>query len=141
MMNMVISPIHVSILDEIASSNLGVSFNILAARLRGKVSRVTLSREIKKLINLSLIEVTPDPSHKQRLIYRIRDEVRELIDDLRVPARSDIDQILADMEKSLKYYTMKIKHVKNEALKDYMRHLILSSLRESLMLLEGESNG
>ncbi len=138
---MEISPIHISILDEIASSNLGLSFNVLAARLKGKVSRVTLSREIKKLVNLSLIDVTPDPSHKQRLIYRIKDEVRELIDDLRLPAKPSIDLILADMERSLKYYTKKIKYVKNKALRDYMRHLILNSLRESLILLESESNG
>jgi len=136
-----LSPTHLSILDEIVSSEFGVSFNVLAERLKGKVSRVTLSREIKKLIKLRLIDVIPDPSHKQRLFYRARDEVKRLVEDFRVVKTSNIDQILTNMASLLRSYARKVKEIKNEALRDYMKYLILESLKESLILLEDENNG
>ncbi len=141
MIMVVLLPTHLKILDEISLHDPGISFNVLAKRLKGKVSRVILSREIKKLISLSLIEVVPDPSHKQRLFYRIRDEVRRLIDDLRIARTSNLDQILSDTVKSLKSYAQRIREVKDDALKEYMRHQLLKSIEESLILLEGNKYG
>lgn len=139
--DVMITQAHIHILEEITSSELGLSFNKLAVRLRGKVSRVTLSHEIRKLVKWDLVEVFPDPHHRQRRIYRIRGEVKELVDDLRIPPISDVDRILASFEKSLRYYANKVKKVRNKALKDYMKHVIMSSLHESLVLLGGQEDG
>ncbi len=140
-MTMVLMPAHLRILDEISSHDLGISFNALARRLKGKVSRVILSREIKKLVSLSLIEVVPDPSHKQRLFYRIKGEVKKIVEDLRISKTSNLDQILLDVARSFRSYVQRIGEVKDEALKEYMRHQLLKSIEESLILLEGEKHG
>ncbi len=140
----VLRRVHLSILDEIVSSDFGISFNVLAKRIRGKVSRVTLSREIRKLVSLGLIDITPDPSHKQRLFYRAKDEVRKLAKEFRrfrVSRASDIDQLLENVSSLLRFYAMNIKDIKNKALRDYLKHLVLDSLEDTLTIMEEWSYG
>lgn len=66
----VFSHLHGLVIDEVAM-NPGLSFNRLAARLRGKISRVKLFRLVKQLKEWGVLVTARDSRHKQRILLSV----------------------------------------------------------------------
>lgn len=73
-----------AIMDEVVSCPEGTSFNKLAERLRGRLSRAVLSREVRNLSKKGFLKIVRDPRHKQRkiivaesLVFKILNKIKE----------------------------------------------------------------
>lgn len=65
-------PVREKIIDEVASHLEGASFNELTERLRGKLSRAVLSREVRNLSKKGFLRVIRDPRHRWRKIIWVK---------------------------------------------------------------------
>lgn len=70
------------IIDEVASHPGGTSFNRLADRLKGKLSRVVLSREVRTLSRKGVLKIARDPNHRQRKIIMVENAVINVLEKM-----------------------------------------------------------
>jgi len=66
------------IIDIVASFPEGIGVNQLSRKLKGKVSKVKLIKEIKRLSELGLLHITRDLRHKQRLLIKASEQVLQI---------------------------------------------------------------
>lgn len=129
------TPLRGKIIDTVASHPEGASFNKLADKLRGELSRIVLSREIKNMSLKGFLKVSRDPKHKQRKLITVGNPIISILS--RIGERKWDDKISMGeaFEITLKYiieYRRLIKDISNPFLRDYVKYRILNHLEKVL---------
>ena len=132
-----LSDIEIEVLDVIASEANGISFNVLARRLVGKVSRVTLVKILRKLVSLGLIVKDRDDRHSQKVIYKAIERLRNVYVELSPPKIGSSD-ILSGFKLLIDSYERLISRGMDNIVKSYAIHRLLKSTRR---LIEGVAYG
>jgi len=132
------TPIQGSIIDEVASHPGGTSFNRLADRLRGKLSRVVLSKEVKNLSRKGVLKVVRDPNHRQRKIIMVESIVANFLENLGRIREDRLEGRIGRREAArlaLKYILAYRRLVEEEApqlIKDYVKYKVLQHFEKIL---------
>ncbi|MBO3800070.1 MAG: hypothetical protein FGF52_03315 [Candidatus Brockarchaeota archaeon] len=129
------TPLRGKIIDMIASRPEGASFNKLADKLRGELSRIVLSREIKNMSLKGFLKISRDPKHKQRKIITVGNPIAGILN--RIGERNWDGKISMKeaFEIILRYiieYRRLVKNVSNPFLRDYIKYRILNHLEKVL---------
>ncbi len=109
------------ILDELSNNVDGISFNRLASILRGKISRVTLVRELNKLIENNLISVERDCSHRQKKIFKLDLKIVKMIEEMCVHEEMALGDPINSFSTLFQEYFKKIRETKDELLRSYLK--------------------
>jgi len=125
------------IIDEISNHHKGISFNSLARRLRGRVSRVKLLNEVNSLQREGLILVETDPKHKQRKLFRLGLRLRDVLDKMRSIEDKASGNPPGDFSSLLSDYANSISSAREDWYKEFMRHRLQVYVRRMLVKLEG----
>jgi DNA-binding HxlR family transcriptional regulator len=125
------------IIDEISYHHKGISFNSLARRLHGRVSRVKLLSEVNTLQREGLILVETDPKHKQRKLFRLGQRLRDVVDKIRSIEDKASGNPLGDFSSLLSDYVNDIISAREDWRKEFMRHRLQMYVRRMLVRLEG----
>ncbi len=70
------------LLEFIASKPMGIWFNRLVEEF-SELSRVTIMRKLKRLVQAGLVNVERDPTHSQRKIFKVKDEIVRAIENIK----------------------------------------------------------
>ncbi|MCX8189295.1 MAG: hypothetical protein N3F64_06255 [Nitrososphaeria archaeon] len=116
-----INQLQAIILDELSNNTDGVSFNRLASILRGKISRVTLIKELNKLKESNLISVEKDHFHRQKKIFKLNSRVINLIREIRVHEEIALGDPINSFSTLFQEYCKKIKETRDELLRSYLK--------------------
>lgn len=90
------------ILDTIASVRRGLGVNELSRILRGRISKVKLIEEIKKLNEKGLVVIKKDPKHKQRSLIVVDERILEAFDNVKINEETTRD--IVNLSEKLKSY-------------------------------------
>ncbi|MEM4140335.1 MAG: hypothetical protein QXG36_04455 [Nitrososphaeria archaeon] len=127
-----VSQLQAIILDELSNNMDGVSFNRLASILHGKISRVTLIRELNRLKENNLISVERDNFHRQKKIFKLNSRIINLIKEMRVHEEMALGDPVNRFSTLFQEYFRKIRETKDEFIKSYLK-LRLSRLVTSII--------
>ncbi|MEM4176202.1 MAG: hypothetical protein QXS29_01300 [Nitrososphaeria archaeon] len=119
-------------MDELSNNMDGVSFNRLASILHGKISRVTLIRELNRLKENNLISVERDNFHRQKKIFKLNSRIINLIKEMRVHEEMALGDPVNRFSTLFQEYFRKIRETKDEFIKSYLK-LRLSRLVTSII--------
>lgn len=123
-------------MNEIAEHAEGITFNRLVERMRRRVSRMTVFRELKNLLSKGYIEIERDPRHKQRKPLRLREDLRKFMVDLKFLERETLGDSLQNLTGFLTSYIKKIHELKEEWMKDLARYRLRRRMDEILRKME-----
>lgn len=128
---------HGYILDALLSHPNGVSFNVLSRELRGKVSRITLLREIKRLSEIGIVTIKSTVSHKQKKIFTLREDIINIGNKLKVPhnnlSKNDAMYLIEDL---LNKYSELKKNIHDEFLMSYVKYRLKATFSNIIEKLE-----
>jgi len=128
---------HGYILDALLLYPNGVSFNVLSRALKGKVSRITLLREIKRLSEIGIVTIRGTVSHKQKKIFILREDVINIGNKLKVPhnnlSKNDVIYLIEDL---LNKYSELKKSVHDEFLMSYVKYRLKAAFSNIIEKLE-----
>jgi DNA-binding Lrp family transcriptional regulator len=128
---------HGYILDTLLLYPNGVSFNVLSRELKGRVSRITLLREIKRLSEMGIITIKGTISHKQKKIFTVREDVINIANKLKVSynnlSKSDAIYLIEDLIN--KYSELK-KNIRDEFLMSYAKYRLKNTFSSIIERLE-----
>ena len=127
-------PVHGVLLDALLSSPQGSSINALANRVRGKVARSIVLREVKKLVEMGLVEISEDSKHKQRKIILPNEDLVHLSNEL-IEIRCDRDA-LTGIGRMLSLLKNAKRSYSNEHLIDYLKYRIKEEFSAILEVIE-----
>lgn len=131
-----LAPFQAEIIDEISNHLDGISFNQLVKRMKLRVSRVTLLRELKILISKGYVKVEKDPKHKQRKLFHLGEELHTVIEDLRSLERKLLDDPIQHVSDFLSFYIEKIRDLKDEWTRDFVRYRLRCGLEKAIQKME-----
>ncbi|MEM3659960.1 MAG: helix-turn-helix domain-containing protein [Thermoproteota archaeon] len=123
------------IIDEVASHPDGTSFNRLADRLKGKLSRVVLSREVRNLSRKGVLKIARDPNHRQRKIIMVENAVINVLEKMREDRLGGRLSRRMAARITLKYISTYRRLVEEEAsqlIKDYVKYKVLQCFEKIL---------
>lgn len=129
------TPLRGKIIDAIADCPEGTSFNKLADKLKGDLSRMMLSREIKNMCAKGFLKISKDPNHKQKKIIVVEDDI---INVLRRIGREKHDGKIGmrtAFKITLKYfieYRKITKSISNPFIREYVKYRVLKHLEKVL---------
>ena len=126
-----IEDVDIVVLDAIASEPHGISFNILVKKLRGRVSRVTVVKVLRKLLSLGIISLHRDTRHKQKKIYKVVSKIKRIHVELNLSANDNSD-IIAYMKELITRYERLISGEIDDVVKKYAKHKLLKNFQEAL---------
>lgn len=129
---------HIRILDSIALHKSGISFNKLAEELKGHVSRSVLSKDLKELCNMGYVESNHDEGHRQRIIFRLNEDLTFLIEKtkLRLLDRKLSKRMVSRLiTKYIYLYDDLVKHNKSQFFQDYLKHRITTNFLDLLEMM------
>ncbi len=132
---MSLTPIQGRIIDEVASHPGGTSFNKLAGRLKGKLSRVVLSREVKNLSRKGILKIARDPNHRQRKIIMVENiitNVLEKIHEDRWEGRISRREATRITLKCISAYRRLVEEEAPQLVKDYVKYKVLQRFEKIL---------
>lgn len=122
------------ILDTIASIRRGLGVNELSRILRGKVSKVKLIEEIRRLSKEGLIKIMKDPGHKQRNLIIASEKVLEAFDSVKINGGAIRD--LENLSDKLRNYVLAcssyISTLTDPIVKKYATYRLLKQFSESI---------
>jgi DNA-binding MarR family transcriptional regulator len=127
--------VHGRIIDEVANHPGGTSFNRLAERLRGKLSRVVLSREVRNLSRKGVLKISRDPNHRQRKIIMVESIVMNVLERIH---EDRLERRISRREAAriaLKYITTYRRLVEEETpqlIKDYVKYKVMQRFERIL---------
>jgi DNA-binding Lrp family transcriptional regulator len=128
---------HGYILDTLLLYPNGVSFNVLSRELKGRVSRITLLREIKRLSEMGIITIKGTVLHKQKKIFTVREDVINIANKLKVSynnlSKSDAIYLIEDLIN--KYSELK-KNIRDEFLMSYAKYRLKNTFSSIIERLE-----
>jgi DNA-binding MarR family transcriptional regulator len=127
-------PVHGLLLDALLSSPRGSSVNALANRLRGKVARSIVLREVRKLAEMGLVEISEDSRHKQRKIILPNEDLVHLSSKL-IEMRSEGDALTGISRMISLLRDAKRRH-SNRHLIDYLKYRIKEEFSAILEVIE-----
>lgn len=113
--------LHATILDELSKNVEGISFNRLASNLRGKISRVTLIRELDRLAKNNLVNVEKDRFHRQKKVFKLNSKLRDLIEEMRAHEEGALKDPVNMISSLMQAYSKKIRETREEFLKNYLK--------------------
>lgn len=116
-----VNQLQAIILDELSNNMNGVSFNRLASILRGKISRVTLIRELNRLKENNLISVERDNFHRQKKIFKLNSRIINLIKEMRVHEEMALGDPVNSFSTLFQEYFRKIRETKDELIRSYLK--------------------
>ena len=125
---------HADIIEEIYGNTKGISVNRLAKNLKGKVSRVKLLKELKVLLTEGIVRIEGDVRHKQKKLLLLDSSIKRTIEEAERPLKNVFDQLPS----TLSTYAEKIRRIRKETLRSYLRHRLLIRISRMLTDLEGE---
>jgi len=70
------------LLEFIASRPMGIWFNRLVEEF-SELSRVTIMRKLRNLVQAGLVNVERDPNHSQRKIFKVKEEIVRAIESIK----------------------------------------------------------
>ncbi|MBO3758109.1 MAG: hypothetical protein QXS21_03525 [Thermoproteota archaeon] len=127
------------ILDTIASVKRGLGVNELSRILSGKVSKVKLIEEIKKLREEGLIKVKKDPKHKQRSLIVVDEKILEAFDNVKINGGTVRD--IGNLSEKLRSYIVTcssyISTITNPIVKKYATYRLLRQFSEIMVSILG----
>ncbi len=129
------TPLRGKIIDVIASHPDGASFNKLADRLRGELSRIVLSREIKNMSVKGFLKVSRDPKHKQRKIITVGNSIISILNRMGERNWDGKISVKEAFEITLRYiieYRRLTKDISNPFLREYVKYRTLNRLEKVL---------
>lgn len=129
---------YAEILDRIAFHKSGISFNKLADELKGHISRAVLSRSIKELSSMGYIEPKRDASHRQRIIFRLNEDLTLLVNKTRPksPAgRLTRRRACRIVLKYISVYDELAGRVRSSFLREYLKHRITMNFSNLLEVI------
>jgi DNA-binding MarR family transcriptional regulator len=127
-------PVHGLLLDALLSSPRGSSVNALANRLRGRVARSIVLREVRKLAEMGLVEISEDSGHKQRKIILPNEDLVHLSSKL-IEMRSEGDALTGISRMISLLRDAKRRH-SNRHLIDYLKYRIKEEFSAILEVIE-----
>ncbi len=134
-LTMSLTHIQGKIIDEVASHPGGTSFNRLADRLKGKLSRVVLSREVRNLSRKGVLKIARDPSHRQRKIIMVESVAINVLEKMREDRLEGRLSRRKAAHITLKYISTYRRLVEEEAsqlVKDYVKYKVMQCLEKIL---------
>ncbi|MCX8183767.1 MAG: MarR family transcriptional regulator [Crenarchaeota archaeon] len=123
------------IIDEVARHPTGTSFNRLADRLKGKLSRVVLSREVRNLSRKGVLKIARDPNHRQRKIIMVESVIINVLEKMREDRLGRRLSRRKAARITLKYISTYRRLVEEEAsqlIKDYVKYKVLQRFEKIL---------
>ncbi|MEM3957963.1 MAG: helix-turn-helix domain-containing protein [Thermoproteota archaeon] len=123
------------IIDEVASHPDGTSFNRLADRLKGKLSRVVLSREVRNLSRKGVLKIARDPNHRQRKIIMVENAVINVLEKMREDRLGGRLSRRKAARITLKYistYRRLVEEESSQLIKDYLKYKVLQCFEKIL---------
>jgi|GEM_PF-3551987 DNA-binding HxlR family transcriptional regulator len=127
------------ILNILSKHKFGISFNQLAKKLKGRVSRLSLKDCLEELKKRGLITIRGDPTHKQRKIYRVEKSVliiSEMLETISFETKLSPSNITAFLSKLIRHYIeLKDEIRKDDLLKSYAKQMVLSKVSNLLDVL------
>lgn len=131
------------ILDTIASVRRGLGVNELSRMLRGRVSKVKLIEEIRKLSEEGLVRIKKDPRHKQRSLIVVDERVLEAFDNIKINGETIRD--IGNLSEKIKSYIIAcssyISTLTDPIIKKYATYRLLrqfSELMTNVLGVRGE---
>jgi hypothetical protein len=131
------SRVHADIIEEIYHSTDGISFNRLAMQLKGKVSRVKLLKELRVLLGKGIVRIERDVRHKQKKLFVLDPSIKNVIEEVRIHEERALRDPFNHLPSLLSTYAEKMKRLKEEGLRSYLRHRLLAHISYVLADLEG----
>ncbi|MGB9758421.1 MAG: hypothetical protein ACP5KW_00665 [Thermoproteota archaeon] len=131
------------ILDTIASVRRGLGVNELSRMLRGRVSKVKLIEEIRRLSEEGLVRIKKDPRHKQRSLIVADERILEAFDNVKINGETIKD--IGNLSEKLRSYIVAcssyISTLTDPIIKKYATYRLLrqfSELMTSTLGVKGE---
>lgn len=129
-----LSSIEGLIIDVVASFPDGIGVNQLSRKLKGKISRVKLIKEIRKLSKLGLLHISRDLRHKQRLLIRVSERVLHIFKEFSLDPLSLEGKEVHDLSKRIasliSSYLELAGRLKNPYLICYIKYRLVSEFSE-----------
>jgi len=129
------TPLRGKIIDAIADYPDGVSFNKLADKLKGDLSRIVLSKEIRNMHVQGFLKVLRDPGHRQRKIIALEKNLVEILSRIKNRDHEGKIGIRTALETTLKYiieYRRIARNISNPFLKEYAKYRVLKHVEKVL---------
>lgn len=127
------------ILDTIASVRRGLGVNELSKMLKGKVSKVKLIEEIRKLSEEGLVRIKKDPRHKQRSLIVVDERILEAFDNVKINGETIRD--VREFSEKLKSYIVAcssyISTLTDPIIKKYATYRLLQQISELMTNILG----
>ncbi|MEM2276550.1 MAG: hypothetical protein QXU43_05635 [Thermoproteota archaeon] len=123
------------IIDAIADCPEGTSFNKLADKLKGDLSRIMLSKEIKNMCVKGFLKVSRDPNHKQKKIIAVEDDIINVLKRIGRENHDGKIGMRTAFKITLKYlieYRKLTKSISSPFIREYMKYRILKHLERVL---------
>ncbi|RLG41239.1 MAG: hypothetical protein DRO05_04525 [Thermoproteota archaeon] len=119
------------IIDIVASFPEGIGVNQLSRKLKGKVSKVKLIKEIKKLSDLGLLHITRDLRHKQRLLIKASEQVLQIfrvfsLNNFAKFERQEVEVISAKIVNLISCYLDWAEKLSDPYLISYLKYKVVS---------------
>ncbi|MGC9201060.1 MAG: hypothetical protein ACP5HX_00085 [Thermoproteota archaeon] len=131
------------ILDTIASVRRGLGVNELSRMLRGRVSKVKLIEEIRRLSEKGLVRIKKDPRHKQKSLIVADERILEAFDNVKINGETIKD--IGNLSEKLRSYIVAcssyISTLTDPIIKKYATYRLLrqfSELMTSTLGVKGE---
>ncbi|MEM2247866.1 MAG: hypothetical protein QXM51_07100 [Thermoproteota archaeon] len=131
------TPLRGKIIDAIADCPEGTSFNKLADKLKGDLSRTFLSKEIKSMCAKGFLKVSRDPNHKQKKIIAVEDDIMNVLKQIGGERNDGKIGMRTAFKITLKYfikYRKLTKSISNPFIREYVKYKVLKHLEK---ILEG----
>jgi len=119
------------IIDIVASFPEGIGVNQLSRKLKGKVSKVKLIKEIRKLSDLGLLHITRDLRHKQRLLIKASEQVLQIfrvfsLNNFAKFERQEVEVISAKIVNLISCYLDWTEKLSDPYLISYLKYKVVS---------------
>ncbi len=128
---------HGYILDAMLLYPNGVSFNVLSRELKGRVSRITLLREVKRLSEMGIITIKRSSSHKQKKIFTLREDIINVANKLKISHNNlNKNDAVCIIEDLLSKYSELRKSIHDEFLISYVKYKLRDTFSNIIERLE-----
>lgn len=129
-------PIQMEIVSEISNHEGGISINRLVQKMQYKVSRVTLLKELRRLIENGYVLVKSDPSHKQRKLLQLGEEVRRVAEEIKALELDILGDPLQNLSQAIRAYIEKLQKIRDGWIKEFARMRMRHNLNKMLEIVE-----
>jgi len=121
------------LLDVLANVRNGVGVNELYRMLRGRISKVSLIREVRKLYSLGLVKISKSPKHKQKILIFADEKVVEVFEKVRFGSNGMMKDFLSfsdRLKNCISSYYSYISTITNPLIRSYATYRIIKQFSD-----------